>query len=411
VNPRSGVTPVRSGAVRALVLAAVFLWPGPILAVETEFSGFVETRHNLQVKSPNQTLASETLARLETTVYGENTTFFAAANLSENHLLGEASGICLHEGYLDWVLGNATLRTGRQIIIWGQSDGIRITDNISPLDYSETITRDFDEIRMGVDAVNLKYAGDLGDLQLIWIPVYRDGEMPSADSPWYLGGTGDRTLFSGSEPDDPFRDGEAAARYALYLPGGDLAFSYFYTWNDFPGYRPAMGEILEQVYDRVHILGAEFSKPLGEFVARAEAAWFIGSLVQGFDNDYFTAEKDRIKWLAGLDWYPGGQWTLSVQYSQHHILNHKESLTERDCQKTATFSLSKTLFREKLTLSAMAFFDVSVQDGLTRLSAEYEFMDSLSLFAGSDIFFGDREGNYGRYRDNTQVWTKIKYHF
>lgn len=397
-------------AIFSLAVLAQVLAVRPLMAMEAEFSGFLETRHNAQVKSPNDILASETLARLELTACQGNFTAFGAVNLSANHLLEDESGISLHEGYLDYVLDNVTIRAGRQIIIWGQADGIRIVDNVSPLDYAETITRDFDEMRMAVDALNLKYASGWGDLQLLWIPVYKSGELPSADSPWYLGGYGDNTVLPDNEPDHPFKDSELALRYALYLSGMDLAFSYFYTWNDFPCYQRS-GTALEPVFDRVHILGAEFSKPLGKFVYRAEAAWFAGSLLQGYDSDYFTAQKDRIKWLTGLDWYPGNDWTLSWQYAQDHILNSGSGLAESGCAKTVTFSVSKDLFREKLTLSALGYMDIDVKDRLVRLTAEYQFIDNLELFLGTDIFAGDRKGSYGRYKDNTQVWTKITYHF
>lgn len=392
------------------VLLVQVLAAAPLAAMDTEFSGFLETRHNAQVKSPNDILASETLARLELTACQGNFTAFGAVNLSANHLLEDESGVSLHEGYLDYALNNLSIRAGRQIIIWGQSDGIRIVDNVSPLDYSETITRDFDEMRMAVDVLNLKYASGWGDLQLLWIPVYRSGEQPLKDSPWYLGGHGSNTVLPDNEPDHPFKDSELALRYALYLSGMDLAFSYFYTWNDFPCYQRS-GAALGPVYDRVHILGAEFSKPLGEFVFRTEAAYFAGSLAQGYDSDYFTAEKDRVKWLTGLDWYPGNDWTLSWQYAQHHVLNAGSGLTESGCTKTVTVNVSKNLFREKLTLSAFGYMDIDVEDRLVRLTAEYQFIDNLEVFLGADIFAGDRKGAYGRYKDNTQVWTKIKYHF
>jgi len=397
-------------AIFCLAVLLMQVLPAPLMAMDTEFSGFLETRHNAQVKSPNDILASETLARLELTACQGNFTGFGAVNLSANHLLEDESGVSLHEGYLDYALGSVTIRAGRQIIIWGQSDGIRIVDNVSPLDYTETITRDFDEMRMAVDALNLKYGSGWGDLQLLWIPVYKSGEQPSKDSPWYLGGYGNNTVLPDNEPDDPFKDSELALRYTLYLSGMDLAFSYFYTWNDFPCYKQ-LGTALEPVYDRVHILGAEFSKPLGEFVYRAEAAYFAGSLVQGYGTDYFTAQKDRIKWLTGLDWYPGNDWTLSCQYTQDHILNAGSGLIESGCAKTVTFNISKDLFREKLTLSALGYMDIDVKDRLVRLTAEYQFIDNLEVFLGTDIFAGDRTGSYGRYKDNTQVWTKIKYHF
>ena len=108
---------------------------------------------------------------------------------------------------------------------------------------------------------------------------------------------------------------------------------------------------------------------------------------------------------------PGAQWTLSAQYSQSHILDAGSGLSEPSCRKILTFTLSKDLFREKLTLSAMTFLDMDLWDSLTRLTAEVELMEGLSLFIGTDIFRGDRDGTYGRYRDDTQAWTKIEYHF
>ncbi|MCG8618337.1 MAG: hypothetical protein MI802_19140 [Desulfobacterales bacterium] len=386
-------------------------------APETVFGGFLESRHSIQIQSPNDTLASATMARLEMTAYWEKATLFTAADLEENHLLGEESGVSLHEGYLDLISGNLSIRTGRQIIIWGQADGIRITDNISPLDYSEYITRDFDELRLGVDAVNMNYAGDMGNLQFIWIPFYRAGVLPAGDSPWHIDTGNSRTVLPAEEPDNSLSNSEAAVKYALYLPGADLALSYFYTWADYPAYTPLAdgnGDLtLQPEYYRRHIFGADFSKPFGNFVFRAEAAWFHGNKIASATQNTAPVKKDRIKWLGGLDWYPGNNWTLSAQYSRSRILNPDtdEGLAERTRQDIATLNLSKDLLREKLTLSALIYLDPDIGDSLTRLSSEYQIMDDLSIFFGSDLFFGDREGSFGQYKDNTQVWTKIKYYF
>ncbi|MEH0020169.1 MAG: DUF1302 family protein [Desulfobacter sp.] len=401
-----GIYPGRDGCAN--------VWPNHF---DAAFSGFLESRHSIQVQRPNDTLASETSARLELTAYAESATLFASVNLAENHLLGEESGITLHEGYMDLVFERFSMRTGRQIIIWGQADGLRITDNISPLDYSEYITRDFDEIRLGVDAVNMKYEAEAGTFQLIWIPFYRDGVQPARHSPWYIDTGSDRTVLWAEEPDERLENGEIAAKYALYLPGGDLALSYFYTWGDYPAYQPVAdgsgGWEYQPEYYRQHIFGADFSRPFGDFVFRSEAAWFHGDLISSATQGTSPAKKDRLKWLAGLDWYPGSHWTLSAQYARSRILNPDTpgGLGERARQDTATLSVSKNLFREKLTLTALIYWDPDVGDSLTRLSSEYQIMDDLSIFLGSDIFQGDRDGSFGRYKDNTQVWTKIKYHF
>ena len=224
-------------------------------------------------------------------------------------------------------------------------------------------------------------------------------------------------MLPAQEPDHTLKDSEIALKYALFLPGSDLALSYFYTWGDYPAQVPVPDEggslYYQQEYFRRHIFGADYSRPFGDFVFRAEAAWFHGDLIPSATRAAGPAKRDRLKWLAGLDWYPGNNWTLSVQFAESRILNPdvQGGLSQRDCVKTATLSLSKKLFREKLTLSALLYMDTGMGDSLSRLSSEYRLVDDLSLFFGSDIFQGDRDGSFGQYKDNTQVWTKVKYHF
>ena len=40
----------------------------------------------------------------------------------------------LKEAYLTWTPGNFMLRVGKQIVSWGETDGIRLIDQINPLD-------------------------------------------------------------------------------------------------------------------------------------------------------------------------------------------------------------------------------------------------------------------------------------
>jgi hypothetical protein len=59
----------------------------------------------------------------------------------------------------------------------------------------------------------------------------------------------------------------------------------------------------------------------------------------------------------------------------------------------------------------MHYRDLNFMDSLTRVSAEYQPVDGCILSIGADIFSGDKNGDFGKYKNNTQVWTKIKYHF
>ena len=62
----------------------------------------------------------------------------------------------LREAYMDLYADKVDVRIGKQQIIWGQADGVFITDIVSPKNLTEFLLWDFNEIRMGVTAVKAK---------------------------------------------------------------------------------------------------------------------------------------------------------------------------------------------------------------------------------------------------------------
>ncbi len=404
-----------------LAVAAAILWVQNGWALQlgeqaVDVSGYLESRHCLQTQSPNEFLASETLLRPEIRSSKDGFELFASADISENHVNADESGIELHEAYVDYIASVWDLRLGRQIITWGNADGVRITDNICPSDYSEYITRDFDEIRVAVDALKLRWFSKYGSAELIYIPFFEAGILPGPDSPWAVGGMGEDISIDGSdEPEKELENGEIAVKYAFFFPGWDCAFSYFYTWNDFPVYAfteiPGPGMSAAATYERRHIYGLELSLPYRNFVIRGETAYTRDGLYQPRMAARPLQKKDSIQWLLGLDWYPGNQWTLLCQLVDERIRDHSAALCAAAHSTIATFNLSRDLFREKLTLSVMLYYDLDIHDSLARLSADYKPVDGCTLSFGADIFSGDREGDFGQYKDNTQVWTKLKYYF
>jgi len=50
-------------------------------------------------------------------------------------------------------------------------------------------------------------------------------------------------------------------------------------------------------------------------------------------------------------------------------------------------------------------------DALIRPKVTYDFSDSFNIILDSNIFVGDERGMFGRYADNSMIYTKIKYNF
>ena len=416
--------------ITAAVLAAAGILAGGTAAAGAQntswmdrwsLSGWADTVQSLRVRSPNDSVTSRARLRLALAadmnwLYG-----FTSLDAEQNWIIEDETGIDLHEAWLEHVGDGWDLRIGRQIIIWGQADGIQITDIISPPDYTESVTRDLDEIRQPVDAAKFRLTGERIDTELIWIPVFKAAVLPTGDNPWAV--EQDRpqgvqvSWLDPREPDTSIENSEIALKIAAYLPGLDLAASVFYTWDDYAARHRRVRTDGQGIhiafapeYHRLTVFGLTFSRPWSDFVFRGEAAYYLGRYLEAADIAVDPLQRDILKWLGGVDWSPGNDWTLIAQLTSDVIIDHGDRLADEAHTLTATFNISKKLLRQMLTLSNMLFYSIDRNECYDRPAAEYAVTDALHVSLGADIFCG-ADGRFGRYQDNTQVWVKAKYSF
>ena len=102
--------------------------------LQVQVKGFLDTYHAARTEGKGDWMASRTRARGELTLEKGGARLFVSMNAIYNALLKEQTGITLREAYLSYAKGNVDLRAGRQIIIWGVADALRLTDQISPMD-------------------------------------------------------------------------------------------------------------------------------------------------------------------------------------------------------------------------------------------------------------------------------------
>lgn len=391
---------------RRLVLTILLL----LMAGSTygvELGGFADIYHAVGTRQSQEVMSSRTRLRLELEHAADDAQLFASLNAMHNGRLEDESGVKLHEAYFDYRADNWDLRLGKQIMIWGNSDSVRIVDQLCPLDLTEFITQDFDDIRIPVTAAKFRYLGDKADLELVWIPLFEPSILPKG--PWAVAPS--VTVIGDDEPES--KAGEFAMRVSSYNSGVDFAFSLLSLWDDAPIYRklPVYSTpVYEPEYKRLGIAGAEVSAVSGDFVVRGEAAYTQGKRFAGdYDRLY---RKNVFSALLGLDWYPGNNWTILTELSDEMILNHDAALKRGAHQVVLSLNVSKKFFRELLTVSNMLYLGITYAEIFERVSIEYALNDSLHISGGFDGFYGDRhKGVCGPYRDNDQIWLKAKYSF
>ena len=359
-------------------------------SLQVGIKGFVDTYHALRTEQPNNWMSSRSRVRGELTIEKGHAGAFVSANLIHNAILSNRTGFQLREAYAYYSDNHWDVRAGRQIITWGVADALRITDIISPMDYTEFLAQDYDDIRIPVGGLRVRFSREKWSMEAVAIPVSSFFDLPTdAENPWSVG-----PIAIGAEPSHNAYNMEYGGRLAFFLSGIDFSFSALHTWNKQPVLCNGVGE-----YRRMTMLGADVSVPIGKFVVRGEVAEYLDELQTGGTRAASTNA------LLGIDWYAGNDWTLSAQYSHKYV-----ALGEHRNTALSTLRISKELLHNTLTLQTFAYIDVTNGGIFNRLSADYALNDQIHAVIGYDYFHADG-GMFAIYNKNSELFFKLKYSF
>ena len=326
--------------------------------------------------------------------------------------------ISLRQAYMDIYFDNFDLRIGKQQIIWGKADGVFITDVISPRDISEFILPDFDEIRLGINAVRIDYYLGNSTIEAVWIPTFQPTITPRKGTIWYMEMPEFTmpTVYYAENFDvgNKLSESEIALKYSYLGSAIDFEIMSAYLWDDSPAMhiypQPDTTLLIKPEYHRLPLVGASFGKSILGAVVRGETAYY-------FDKRFATEdlsvngvkEKDYLHYLVGYDhnWFGVN---VSFQFIQEYILDYEEDIRNDELSNTATLLSSKTFLNETIELSLLAYYGINSEDALLRPKIAYDFADGFEVQLGANIFVGE-EGNFGQYDENDMVYMKVRYDF
>lgn len=376
---RSFLKPVLMGTVAMLCTATAL--PAQD-GIDFSVKGFVDTYHALRAEQPFNWMSSRSRVRGEFRLEKDGGGAFVSANLVYNALLPSLSGFQLREAYAYWGNSNWDIRAGKQIITWGVADGLRVTDLISPMDYTEFLAQDYDDIRIPVGALRARFIHDSWSIEAVAVPVSEFFKLPTDPAnPWSVG-----SLPPEVRPEKLIKNMEYGARFSCFLGGVDFSLMALRTWDKMPEL------MVDHIgYHRLTVIGGDVSVPFGQFVFRGELA-----------DDITDDGQHQGNALVGLDWYPGADWNVSAQFYQAFGAGEPSSL--------ATLRISKDLLNNALKLSTFAYADVRDLGIFNRLSADWAATDQLHLILGYD-YFNAKAGMFTIYARNSEVWLKLKYSF
>lgn len=378
--------------------------------------GFVDTYHAMRTESPNDMMASRSRVRGELMMKYNKVGTFASANLIHNAIVGAKTGLHIRECFVTYADDNWDIRAGRQIVTWGVADALRLTDIVSPMEYTEFLADDYDDIRIPVNGLRARYSRSSWSAEVVALPVSSFYILPTdADNPWSINlpdATMPYIIDIGQKPQKKIASGEIGGRLMFFMSGIDFSFSALRTWNKMPVFTTnVVNDTLSALghYKRLTMLGTDISVPISKIVLRAEVAEYLGEAqtpVFGMDEQ----RANSLNALIGIDWYAGNDWSLSAQYAHKSIASHSALISSYKNSGTATVRIAKELLNNTLCVQTFAYIDVTCGGIYNRLSADYAVTDQLHCIVGYDLFSADK-GMFAMYADNSEVWLRVKYNF
>jgi hypothetical protein len=344
--------------------------------------------------------------------------------LSRRYFAGDHVDYELRELRLETRLGAAHVTLGKQQVVWGEADGLKVLDVVDPQDFREFILDDFEDSRIPLWTLNVELPlGPVG-LQAIWVPDPSFHELPEPDSvfaftaPRFLPPRVPGFVPALEDVDRPRRllaDSDAGLRAHVLAGGWDLALSYLWQYAKEPVFEAALGVgppgptvTFTPTYRRTHVVGATASNAFGDLTVRAEAVWFSDRYVSTDDPrvaDDLLVETDELGYVLGFDWFGFEDALVSLQLFQSWIPERAEGLVRDRLETVTTLFVRRELWNQRLRLEGMWLHGLNEQDGLVRPKLAYQLRNDLWVWLGLDLFYGGGDGVFGQYdaRDRAVV--------
>ena len=278
---------------------------------------------------------------------------------------------------------NVDLKVGRQIVVWGKSDSIRITDVINPLDNRLPGMTDIEDLRLSTTMAKLDYY--LGDWNFSAMAIAEsriflesaprseffpvDSIFPIAPSPF----------IELKQPENSWDNMQYALAANGVFSGWDLSF-YGADVLDSKWY--INPESQKREVSKIQMLGSALNIATGSFLLKSEAA-----LINGIKYNSTVDDKQRLDALVGVDYMGIKDTVLSLEVANRHIFDYeakmgstslKPDFVQEDEVQTAmraTRSFENDSINATLLLS---MFGHNWQyGGFFRASVEYDVMDAV----------------------------------
>lgn len=349
------------------------------------------------------------------------------SGVSRRLYLGDSVQFEMRELYIETTVGDTYLTIGKQQVVWGKADGLKVLDVVNPQDFREFVLDDFDDSRIPLWTFNAEIPIQEATLQLLWIPDQTYHKIPESGATYEFisnvpqappGVTVIQNRFD--RPNDVIVDSDVGLRLSGFWKGWDLSFNYLYHYDDIPVlYRSISvgpgGPVItvSPGYERTHLIGGTFSNAFGDFTLRGEIGFSLDKFYSTTDVTDVDGvhQTDEFAYVIGLDWFGLSETLLSVQFFQNILTDDAAGLLRDQVENSVSFLVLRDFRNDTVAVSSIWVHNFNDSDGFVRPKIEYELRDNLNLWAGFDFFYGSSKGLFGQFDHTDRLVAGMEWGF
>jgi hypothetical protein len=324
----------------------------------------------------------------------------------------------IRDAYVEHTLDNGVLRLGKQQIVWGKLDGIKVLDVLNPQSLREFILDEFSESRISLWSAYLDVTLGPWRTEFALIPDNTGHAIPMPGAWFEL--TAPRYRF-GANPGDPtlpvvtHRDSVSASTsaYAIRLSRqfgalevGAMAYSGL-DHEPLGRLVDSSGEMyVERFYERRDVLGLSAETSFSSFALRAEVAMQP-------DREFNTRTPGTLSTVAlnqlraGIGVDIDGPWDtfINIQFLHDDIRNAPLTLVSPDEERIVTAFLRRSFNYDSIKFIAKWYHSLDFDDEMYSVALEFSFSDSTRLQLAASAFSGASNGIFGQFdgRDRATI--------
>lgn len=338
--------------------------------------------------------------------------------------LGDAGTAELRDFYFEWQGRRSLFRLGKQHIVWGRLDGIKVLDVINPQEFREFILDDFGDSRIGLWSAYLDVARGGWRTELVLVADATRHAIPAAGAWFEL--TAPRFRF-GAAPGEPSlpvlieeaghlaEDGAAGLRLSRRLGRFDVAVVGYTGQAHEPLGRLVENEgttAVERFGERREVFGFSAERGFGRAVLRAEYAFQPERFFNTRSETALDVTRlDQHRAALGLDIDGPFGTFINAQYLVDAVREAPGELVRPDRDEIATLFLRRSFGYDRLTVEARWYHSLRDSDDILSFGIDYLLGTHATVTLAADRFSGTPVGLFGQFDRQDRVTLTLGFTF